>query len=256
MRTAWSIDGGRHSLLRPGTMREPLALFGLVTLVCAALSWAGDALGLPQVAPLGIALTFLYAAIHGAERSGGLAANGIALGGLLGGSAADERGLVRTLREGFVPALRELAVALGIALVTFPPFVFAYVHFHGLAGRFTPALPEDPAGFLLTHLLLVALPEEAFFRGYMQTRFDHALGGKRLFGSDVGARALVLAAVLFALIHVATEPSFARMPARAATFFPALVFGYLRGRRGGIGASVWFHFLCNVLAETLFLGMR
>jgi hypothetical protein len=46
------------------------------------------------------------------------------------------------------------------------------------------------------------------------------------------------------------------MPARAATFFPALVFGVLRARRGGIGAAVWFHFLCNVLAELLFLGMR
>jgi membrane protease YdiL (CAAX protease family) len=237
-------------------MRAPLTLFALVALACATLAWAGDALGLSGIAPLGIALTFLFAAIHGAERSGGLAAHGIALGGLLGGGKDDDRSLLVTLREGIAPALRELGVALGLAILVFPPFVLGYVYFHGLSGTFALRLPEDPIGFLLTHLVLVAIPEEAFFRGYLQTRFDAALTGWRVPRMNVGVAALVLQALLFAAVHIVTEPEVARIPARAATFFPALVFGCLRGNRGGIGAAVWFHFLCNVLAELLYLGMR
>lgn len=235
-------------------MREPLRLFLLVAVACAAFAFGAEALGVPDIAPLGIALTFLFAAVKGAERSTGLEAHGIAVGGLLGGLPGDDRSLVSTLKDGVRPTLRELGVALAVALVVFPPFVFGYVELHGLRGRFTPRLPEEPAAFFLTHLVLVALPEEAFFRGYLQTRFDAALPGRRI--ANVSVRALLLQALLFAIVHVVTEPELARIPARAATFFPALLFGVLRGARGGIGAAVFFHFLCNVLAELLFLGMR
>lgn len=236
-------------------MREPLVLFGVVAAMCAALAWLGELFGFTELAPLGIALTFLFAAIRGAERHGGLAAHGIALGGVLGGDG-DDRGLLRTLREGALPASKELGVALALAALVFPVFVLGYARFHGLEGTFAPTLPEEPVGFLLSHLLLVAVPEEAFFRGYLQTRLDAALGGARLPGADVGVRALALQALLFAIVHVVTEPELGRLAARASTFFPALVFGYVRARRGGIGAAVWFHFLCNVLAEALYLGMR
>jgi hypothetical protein len=37
-------------------------------------------------------------------------------------------------------------------------------------------------------------------------------------------------------------------------FFPALLFGWMREKRGGIGAAVWFHALCNVLSEVLARG--
>ena len=47
-----------------------------------------------------------------------------------------------------------------------------------------------------------------------------------------------------------TEPH----PARLAVFFPALLFGWLRARTGGIGASVVFHALCNLFSATLARG--
>jgi membrane protease YdiL (CAAX protease family) len=34
-------------------------------------------------------------------------------------------------------------------------------------------------------------------------------------------------------------------------FFPALLFGWLRARTGGIGAPVVFHALCNLFADYL-----
>ena len=39
-----------------------------------------------------------------------------------------------------------------------------------------------------------------------------------------------------------------------AVFFPALVFGWLRARTGGIGASMLFHALCNVYSQALGRG--
>jgi membrane protease YdiL (CAAX protease family) len=37
-------------------------------------------------------------------------------------------------------------------------------------------------------------------------------------------------------------------------FFPALVFGWMRARTGGIGAAVLFHALCNIFSATLARG--
>ena len=40
-------------------------------------------------------------------------------------------------------------------------------------------------------------------------------------------------------------------PARLAVFFPSLVFGFLRVRTRGIGASMLFHALCNLFSAYL-----
>jgi len=37
-------------------------------------------------------------------------------------------------------------------------------------------------------------------------------------------------------------------------FFPALLFGWLRSRTRGVGASIAFHALCNLLSEALGRG--
>ena len=54
----------------------------------------------------------------------------------------------------------------------------------------------------------------------------------------------------FALGHLATVHS----PARLAVFFPSLLFGWLRARTRGIGASCLFHAMCNVFSEVLGKG--
>jgi membrane protease YdiL (CAAX protease family) len=45
-----------------------------------------------------------------------------------------------------------------------------------------------------------------------------------------------------------------QVTARLAVFFPALLFGWLRARTGGIGASVLFHASCNLYALLLGRG--
>ncbi|MBM4352438.1 MAG: CPBP family intramembrane metalloprotease [Deltaproteobacteria bacterium] len=101
--------------------------------------------------------------------------------------------------------------------------------------------------FLLIQVLLVALPEELFYRGYLQTRLRQLLGRRFvLFGGDVGPAVLISSAV-FAVGHVLSIPS----PTRLAVFFPSLLFGWLRDRTGGLTAPIAVHVLSNLLLAVL-----
>ena len=84
-------------------------------------------------------------------------------------------------------------------------------------------------------LLVIALPEEAFYRGYLQSRLDDVWAPRwHVLGARVGPGAPRRRRHLRARPHRATVP----LPTRLAVFFPALLFGWLRARTGGIGASV------------------
>jgi uncharacterized protein len=72
----------------------------------------------------------------------------------------------------------------------------------------------------------------------------------RVLGARLSPWAWSCQALLFALLHFGVGLN----PARLAVFFPALLFGWLRERRGGIGAAVWFHAFSNLLSELLTRG--
>jgi hypothetical protein len=99
----------------------------------------------------------------------------------------------------------------------------------------------------LLQLVVVAIPEELFFRGYLMERLERVWPPTRnLFGAKVGW-ALIVSSALFAIGHVAVIPN----PQRLAVFFPALLFGWMRARTGSIAAGALYHALCNILADTL-----
>ncbi|HEX5657288.1 MAG TPA: MrtC family glutamic-type intramembrane protease [Polyangiales bacterium] len=195
-----------------------------------------------------LAGAFLWLALHMARREGESARRyGIDLAGLLEGDAA----LASTIVKALPTMLRELGVALLVACVVFPPFVLAFWLWHQPPHPFTFHPPSDPLDFVLTHLIAIALPEEALFRGYFQTRLSDLWPVRiRVLGAELNPRALVWQAGLFALLHFLVGFS----PLRLAVFFPGLLFGWLRARRDGIGAAVWFHAFCNLLAEVLSRG--
>jgi membrane protease YdiL (CAAX protease family) len=173
--------------------------------------------------------------------------SGLALGGLV---------IPGTLRP--TQVLRDAGVAcawaFGLMAVIAVPFFFGWrAWWLHLAPhlRFSLAVkPLDAGNEVLGQLFVIALPEEAFYRGYLQSRLDDAWAPRwRLLGASLGPGWLVTAAI-FALGHVATVP----LPTRLAVFFPALLFGWLRARTGGIGASLTFHMLCNVYSQALGRG--
>jgi membrane protease YdiL (CAAX protease family) len=148
-------------------------------------------------------------------------------------------------------ALRALGWAAALLAIVAVPFFFAWRSWWGPKLTFSLGHhPLDVETELLAQVLIIALPEEAFYRGYLQSRLDEAWEPRwRVLGAWVGPGWLVSAAI-FALGHLATVPS----PARLAVFFPALAFGWLRARTGGIGASTAFHAGCNVYSLLLGRG--
>lgn len=91
-------------------------------------------------------------------------------------------------------------------------------------------VPVSPA--LAAHiLLLTALPEEVFFRGYLYDAFEEG-----------GWEPIIPTALLFAFGHVALYPT----PYRLLTFFPGLLFGWGRKNSGNIFVPVSVHFIFNL----------
>jgi membrane protease YdiL (CAAX protease family) len=233
------MAGAQQHLTARTDPKRPLAAALVTTAVITPLSYL-----LPDdYAAAGVGLCFLFAVHRVALRSADTTMVrhwGLSLGGLLEATSLEPR---RMLRESLEAAMW----ALGIALLVFPPFAVGWLLWY------EPSSPLDPAPLAplseeaLGQLLVIALPEEAFYRGYLQKALDNAWPPKRRFlGAPLGAGILVTSA-LFALGHLLTQPYVGRL----AVFFPALLFGWLRTRTGGIGAAVLLHASSNLFASYL-----
>jgi membrane protease YdiL (CAAX protease family) len=148
---------------------------------------------------------------------------------------------------------RDAALALGLLALTIVPFAIGHHAWQALVMHrtFVPRAPDGMLEFTIVQLLVVALPEELYFRGFLQARFATWFAGR---GADDPApadsspvRAIVAASAVFALAHFVGEYN----PARLGPFFPGLVFGWLRVRTGALVAPVVYHAGCNVLAQAL-----
>ena len=146
---------------------------------------------------------------------------------------------------------RAFAWAVGLWALVAVPFFLLWRFWWAPTLTFSLAVrPLETADEVLGQVFVIALPEEAFYRGYLQSRLDSLWPPKiGVLGARIGP-GLLVASIIFALGHVATV----QLPARLAVFFPALVFGWLRARTGGIGASVLFHAFCNVYSQMLGRG--
>lgn len=232
---------------------EPLLAYAAAIAVAVALVAAARTLAfVQQIMQAAIACVFLF---------------GPQLAARLSGRPFDARAAGIT----FAPSWRGLRV-LGLAvLVTWPAFVvgfFVYYQMtctdgHWLHGLLRPVtqlcsgwrgigggrlrLPDDFLVLALSQLLVVAIPEEVFFRGYLLARFEERWPSRRRFlGVQVG-KPLLLTSALFALGHFLVD----LQPARLAVFFPALAFAWMRCRSGSVAPGAVFHALCNLLSEVM-----
>ncbi|MEL6547254.1 MAG: CPBP family intramembrane glutamic endopeptidase, partial [Myxococcota bacterium] len=174
--------------------------------------------------------------------------------------------------QGLATDLKWVAV---LVLITFPPYALAHyaymtaghdwvtaAGFEELARYiprrdFSPSFPSgerllERTGWFIqmaaTHALGVALPEETFYRGYLQPRLESKWAPRRaIFGVRLGVAALI-ATFLFALGHVLGEWN----PLRMGPFIPGLVFAWQRNASGSVIGAISYHALCNILGEVLF----
>lgn len=143
---------------------------------------------------------------------------------------------------------RSIAVFLVAAIIVFPPFFVAALGWQKIvAGSvgFQVRGFSDLGNALVSQLLFVALPEEFYFRGYVQSTLGRIFAPRwRLFGTPLGFGWIITAAV-FAVAHSIVFYRWWHF----AIFFPALLFGFLRERTGAITAPVLFHVASNLLMD-------
>jgi membrane protease YdiL (CAAX protease family) len=108
--------------------------------------------------------------------------------------------------------------------------------------EWAPKWPEPTWIWAFNNLALVILVEEALFRGYIQgglsKRFKSTPNGDSL--------ALVLAALLFGLLHISSGPLWMVLASLAG-----LGYGFAY-RFGGLLAAICAHFMLNMVHFFLF----
>ena len=233
------------------TRFPPFWVFAITSALVAGASYT-----LPdEFAATGVGLIFLGAtyltALHDRPESADY--YGLSLGGLL-----DREPL--TLSRLLSASAQALGLALLTILVVFPFYVLGFIEWFGPSNDFswTDAVTlrgratgnASALDLISGHLLVVALPEEAFFRGYLQSALSERFPNRaRFLGANIGW-AIPITSTLFAVGHLLTNPS----PERLAVFFPSLLFGWLRQKTGGIGAGVLVHAAANLLVLFLVAG--
>ncbi len=142
----------------------------------------------------------------------------------------------------FVPGY----VVFGRLLAYLPPDWLHLLTPYTSLPSFHPRLPDRFFEWVIDQSFVVALPEEFFYRGYLQTRLTDAWpGGRKIFGVRMG-KAFWVTQILFALGHLAIFRVW-----RLGVFFPAILFGWMRGKTGSVLGSAMLHACCNLLVQTL-----
>jgi len=95
-----------------------------------------------------------------------------------------------------------------------------------------------PFQVMVFQLIGISLPEEAYFRGFLQETLGNNLRG------------VILTSMLFALMHL-PQLVFYGDWFSLLTFFPSLAMGFIYLKTSNILPSVIFHFVANIL----FLGL-
>lgn len=138
-------------------------------------------------------------------------------------------------------ALALNAVFIGIVGV---PFVVLYHYWQTLAFGFSyqGTWPSQPLMLMGYHLFFVAIPEEMYYRGFMQSRLDAVWEPRwRIAGAMLGPGWLVTC-VLFAFGHSLVVFQWWHV----AIIIPSLAFGWMRARTDDIVAGALFHAWCNI----------
>lgn len=236
--------------------REALIAWGLVLVVESALS--NLHVTLPAIGDLGsalVAVLFLYTPVAVAWR---------------------RKEDLETYGFRAEPVKRGLVTAGAAIAVIFPLFIAGYFAFYevachssllahlvprGMCARYggvhlhaPPWSWPEPGGghtnlfeWCAVQLVVVALPEELFFRGMLLHLLEKRFPPKRrILGGGIGW-ALVLSSAAFAIVHL----PFYRDPRMLATFFPGLLFGWMRSATDSILASTLTHGASNILIRLL-----
>jgi membrane protease YdiL (CAAX protease family) len=222
----------------PRPWLTPVAITVATTALVALLARLPDSVSATAVGFAFLAVTYFL--VLRTDDSAKIASYGLSLAGLFDPAPLSAKRIAREVGVA-------LFWALLLALVFFPPFWLGFLVWWHVETPFHLARLSSLAGDFSGQLLVIALPEEAFYRGYLQSALDEVWKPRwHVLGAELGP-GLFASSALFALGHLCTEFNATRL----AVFFPSLAFGVLRSRTRGVGAGIVFHALCNVFASYL-----
>ncbi len=213
---------------------ELFALWLGTLLLIRLVVWAQANLGLHEAVLAAVPLLFIYAPVFTCR--------------LRGADSWAYRLSIPAFRDGraWWGALR---LALLASALIGPPFLVAYHVWQTTLFGVHPgvALPGDILTLVAYQLFFVAIPEEFFYRGYFQTRLNELFPRRWLIlGTPMGLGA-VLADLFFAFGHSVVQVQWWHF----ATFFPGLVFAWMRERTGQVLPGAFFHAICNITVVVL-----
>lgn len=229
-------------------LTEVLVLYVGTLLAIRGVVQAVQGLGLPDLLLAAVPVLFMYAPVWACRWRGA--------------DPWDYPMALPALRDAG-PWLEALKLNLVLWVLVAAPFVVGY-HLWQTAGvpwlqdllrvRLYPEppslqwiWPSNPLRLIAYHLFFVAIPEEMFYRGYLQTRLDEWLPPRwSVLGTRVGP-GLLITCVLFAFGHSLVVVQWWHV----FIIVPSLAFGWLRARTDGIVAGAFFHAWCNVTVATL-----
>lgn len=141
---------------------------------------------------------------------------------------------------------REGALLLGVCVVIFVPYAVGS-HFYQslLFGKTWQGLKLAGLGlYFFNQVILVALPEEIFFRGFMEDAFTRAYPPQKQFLGVPFGKAMMINGLVFAFSHSLITFQWWHF----SIFFPSLLFSWLRQKTGTIWVAAIFHAACNSVA--------
>ncbi len=96
-----------------------------------------------------------------------------------------------------------------------------------------------PLQVMVFQLVGISLPEEAYFRGFLQESLGNTMSG------------VILTSILFSIMHLPQLVFYGDWYS-LMTFFPSLVIGFIYMKTSNILPSVIFHFAANILFLSLY----
>lgn len=152
------------------------------------------------------------------------------------------------LDNSFSAFFKGVAYFIGTVLVVYPPYILG-AHFWMTVVDHRPNFHLAPFPdwwqTCIFQVLLIALPEEFFFRGYMQGTLNKVfIKTRRIFGANI-SWALPVTSLVFAFSHSFVHYAWWHF----AIFFPSLLFGWLKEKTGSITAPILFHAFANVMSD-------
>lgn len=144
--------------------------------------------------------------------------------------------------------LRSAVVAIVASAIIFPLFFVAahlwQTHIWGAGPFHFRGFPGIASAFF-AQAIVIALPEEFFFRGYFQSTINRVFPTRwSILGVKLGW-GWIITAFVFAFAHSAITFRWWHF----SIFFPALLFGYLRERTGTITAPILLHAASNIFMQ-------